>query len=67
MRPGTHKPTVLIKKCLHIYLNGRPTQATKRFCACFYDLYKDFKIPPQTIPFVCINIIAKEDAYDIKL
>jgi hypothetical protein len=46
VRPGTFKSTLLIKKCLHIFLNGRPASATQRFHACFYDLYRDFKIPP---------------------
>jgi hypothetical protein len=28
LRPGHHKSTVLIKKCLHIFMNGRPAHAT---------------------------------------
>ena len=67
VRPGSHKHVMLIKKCLHVFLNGRPAAATKRFHACFYDLYRDFKIPPQTIPLVIIEVTAKPDAFDIKL
>lgn len=67
VRPGEHKQTYLIKKCLHTILNGRFGQATKRFHAVFYDLYRDFKIPPQTIPFVVIEIQAKDESFDIKL
>ena len=67
LRPGNYKATPLVKKCLLTFLNGRPAAATQRFHAVFYDLYKDFQIPPQTIPFVCINVICAESAFDIKI
>lgn len=60
LRPGNFKNTLLVKKCLHIFLNGRPAAATQRFHAVFYDLYRDFKIPPQTIPFAVVDITANE-------
>ena len=28
LRPGNDKSTLLVKKCLHVYLNGRPCNAT---------------------------------------
>lgn len=46
LRPGSEKATLLVKKYLHVFLNGRPAAATQRFHAVFYDLYRDFKIPP---------------------
>lgn len=60
VRPGNGdgKSTLLIRKCIHLFLNGRLANTTQRFYAIFYDLYKDFKIPSQTIPFVILEVKA---------
>lgn len=67
VRPGNHKVTLLVKKQLLIFVNGRPAAGTQRFYACFHDLYRDFQIPAQTIPFVIINFKLAEECFDIKL
>ncbi|CDW74833.1 mismatch repair endonuclease pms2-like [Stylonychia lemnae] len=55
-KPKQGKQTILVYKYLHVFLNGRPSECTKRFKAIFYQLYLDFMIDPKTIPFVLIHI-----------
>jgi len=63
VRPGFDKKVQMVKNNFFIFLNGKPARATQRFDSVFYDLYRDFKIPPRTIPLAILNIKAEDDAY----
>ena len=66
-RPGYHEHKVLMTKCLHINLNKRPVEGTKRLNWIFMSLYRDFMIPEKTVPFVFIHFEMDHSQYDIKL
>jgi hypothetical protein len=66
-RPGYSEHKILIGKCLHVCLNRRPVESTKRLKAIFQQLYRDFMIPDRTIPFVFVHFEMSENMYDIKL
>ena len=66
-RPGNGGHKILISKCLHVYVNNRPVESTKRLKAIFQQLYRDFMIPDKTIPFVLMHIETSISNYDIKL
>jgi hypothetical protein len=66
-RPGHHKRGLLTLRNFHTFLNNRPVEATKKLKYIFINLYKDFKIPDQTIAIVFMNIEAQEQVYDLKL
>ena len=66
-RPGYHEHKILINKCLHVSLNNRPVESTKRLKAIFQQLYRDFMIPDKTIPFVFIHFQMSDQIYDLKL
>lgn len=57
----------MINKCLHVCLNKRPVDCTKRLKAIFQQLYRDFMIPDKTIPFVFMHFEMSEQMYDVKL
>ena len=65
--PHQGKRTILVYKYLHVFLNGKPCESTKRFKAIFYQLYLDFMIDQKTIPFVLVHIESAPQHYDIKL
>lgn len=66
-KPGYHEHKLLINKCLHVCLNKRPVDCTKRLKAIFQQLYRDFMIPDKTIPFVFMHFEMSEQMYDVKL
>lgn len=57
----------LIRKCLHLFMNGRRAHGTYRLYACFYDLFRDFKTPNNALPFVVFDIEAPVTVFDIKV
>eukprot|EP00347_Sterkiella_histriomuscorum_P000590 403375263 len=55
------------QQCIHMYVNGRPVESTKRMKAIFQQLYRDFMIAEKTIPFVFMSIETTHQNYDLKL
>ncbi|CDW79235.1 dna mismatch repair protein [Stylonychia lemnae] len=61
------QPEENFRECLHIYINNKPVESTKRMKAIFQQLYRDFMIADKTIPFVLMNIEMSHQSYDLKL
>jgi hypothetical protein len=52
---------------MHIFLNGRPADSTKKLKNIFYNIYKRFKIPEHTFPYVFLHAEIHENSYELKL
>jgi hypothetical protein len=66
-KPGAYKQMGLNVKNFHIFLNKWPAECTKQLKYIFYNLYKKFKVPKDTVPYVFMHVEMNENAFDIKL
>ena len=66
-KPGRGRLRYLAPRCFQLYLNNRPCLAPRKLRWIISDLYRDWKVPDQTIPYFLMHIKAEHDTYDLKV
>ena len=45
----------MTKKTIHVFFNHKPAEVSTPMKTLFYDIYKDFRVHPNALPFVFLH------------